>query len=165
MARRAANEPDLRTATIAVRRPDRETDAKLELNVLGMKEDGVWGALALEMSLWGFGPTFNDACVDLLGAVKAQAKFVLDRGGDDGELFFIAETPYTMKFIETHLAESRSAWTVYASRIRSQLHRHSKHVVPHPQAAPKRPVLWMHMPTLASHGTPEGGRKRSVAHS
>lgn len=96
---------------------------------------------------------------------RPEAKFVLDRGGDDGELFFMAETPYIMKFIESYLAESRSAWTVYASRIRSQIHRHSKPVVPHPQAAPKRPVLWMHMPTLASHGTPEGGRKRSVAHS
>ena len=97
MARSAANEPNLRTATIAVRRPDSETDAKLELNVLGMREDGAWGALALEMSLWGFGPTFDEACVDLLGAVKTQARFVLDRGGDDDELFFMAERPYVLK--------------------------------------------------------------------
>ena len=165
MARRDANEPDLRTATIAVRRPDTETDAKLELNVLGMREDGAWGTLALEMSLWGFGPTFDDACVDLLGAVKTQARFVLDRGGDDDELFFMAETPYILKFIETYLAESKSAWAVYASRVRSRLHRGVKHVVPRSQAAPNRPVLRMQMPTLASHSTAEGGRRRSVAHS
>ena len=48
----------------------------------------------------GIGPTFDDACVDLLGAVKTQARFVLDRGGDDDELFFMAEMPYVLKFIE-----------------------------------------------------------------
>ena len=159
MARRNADEPDLRTATITVKRPDSETDAKLELALLGMKEnDGGWAALALEMSLWGFGPTFEDACNDLLGAVKTHVKFVLDRGGDDDELFFMAEQSYMLKYLDPCLAESRSAWAVYASRVRRRVP--GTHLVPYVQAAANRPVLRMNMPTPQS--IPEDGQ-RSVA--
>ncbi len=45
------------------------------LNVLGYREDGEWGALALEMDLRGFGATFGEALEELKDLVATQIRF------------------------------------------------------------------------------------------
>lgn len=48
---------------------------KLSLNVLGYQAEGEWVALALEMDIRGFGPTFEDAVDDLEDLVRMQVSF------------------------------------------------------------------------------------------
>ena len=45
------------------------------INVLGVREDDAWCAIALEMSLRGYGRTFEAALAALREAIEAQASF------------------------------------------------------------------------------------------
>lgn len=45
------------------------------LNVLGYQEEGEWVALALEMDLRGYGPTFQEATKELHELVTTQIGF------------------------------------------------------------------------------------------
>ena len=47
----------------------------LTLNILGYQEEGEWVALALEMDLRGYGPTFDDALDELDELVTMQLGF------------------------------------------------------------------------------------------
>ena len=47
------------------------------VRVLGLHEDGEWCALALDMSLRGYGATFDEALADLQEAIAAQISFAL----------------------------------------------------------------------------------------
>jgi hypothetical protein len=53
---------------------------ELTVNVLGYKEEGEWVALALEMDLRGYGPTFRDAVSDLMDLVRMQVTFAHSKG-------------------------------------------------------------------------------------
>jgi hypothetical protein len=48
---------------------------EITLNVLGYLDDEEWTAIALEMDLRGFGPTFHDAVESLMELVKMQVSF------------------------------------------------------------------------------------------
>lgn len=50
------------------------------VRVLGVHEDGEWCAIALEMSLRGYGATFEEALDDLSAAIEAQVSFALQYG-------------------------------------------------------------------------------------
>lgn len=50
------------------------------IHVLGFQEDGLWCALALDLSLRGYGPTFEEAKEDLAQAVGAQLSFAIQHG-------------------------------------------------------------------------------------
>lgn len=50
------------------------------VRVLGIHEDGEWCAIAIDMSLRGYGSTFEDALQDLYQAVEAQLSFALQHG-------------------------------------------------------------------------------------
>jgi len=50
------------------------------LNVLGYQEDEDWVALALEMDLRGYGPTFGDALEELTDLVATQIRFAHFKG-------------------------------------------------------------------------------------
>ena len=47
----------------------------LTINVLGVREEDAWCAIALEMSLRGYGETFDDALTELIAATEAQLSF------------------------------------------------------------------------------------------
>ena len=47
----------------------------LTVNVLGVREEDSWCAIALEMSLRGHGETFDDAFAELIAAIEAQLSF------------------------------------------------------------------------------------------
>lgn len=49
------------------------------IRVLGIHEDGEWCAVALEMSLRGYGSTFEEALNDLHEAVEAQVSFAIQK--------------------------------------------------------------------------------------
>lgn len=55
-------------------------DFEIFLSVLGYEEDGEWVALALEMDLRGYGPTFEEAFSDLRDLVMMQISFALFKG-------------------------------------------------------------------------------------
>jgi hypothetical protein len=65
----------------------------ITFNVLGYREDGEWVALALELDLRGYGPTFETACVELEDLARAQISFALEMGKPE-MIWFPAEQPY-----------------------------------------------------------------------
>ena len=79
----------------ASRRKDDEQTRKLELtlNVLGVREDDAWCAIALDMSLRGYGDTFDAALEALLDAVEAQVSFAVEHDTLD-QIFIPAEPHY-----------------------------------------------------------------------
>lgn len=69
------------------------TELALTVNVLGVREDGEWCAIALEMSLRGYGETFDEALAQLQGAIEAQVSFAVQHNTVD-QIFFPAEPQY-----------------------------------------------------------------------
>lgn len=65
----------------------------LTLNVLGVREDDAWCAIALDMSLRGYGETFDSALQALLDAVDAQVSFAVQHDNLD-QIFIPAEPHY-----------------------------------------------------------------------
>lgn len=63
------------------------------INVLGVREDDVWCAIALEMSLRGYGETFAGALGELEEAIDAQISFAVQHGNID-QVFIPAEPHY-----------------------------------------------------------------------
>ena len=68
-------------------------ESALGVNVLGVREDGEWCAIALEMSLRGYGPTFDDALSELQEAIEAQVSFAVQHDNVD-QIFIPAEPRY-----------------------------------------------------------------------
>ena len=66
---------------------------ELAINVLGVREDGAWCAIALEMSLRGYGKTFEAALAELREAIDAQVSFAVQNGNLD-QIFIPAEPHY-----------------------------------------------------------------------
>ena len=65
----------------------------LTINVLGIREDDAWCAIALEMSLRGYGQTFDEALDELNRAVEAQISFAVQHDNVD-QVFIPAEPHY-----------------------------------------------------------------------
>ena len=65
----------------------------LTINVLGVREEDAWCAIALEMSLRGYGETFDGALTELIAAIEAQLSFAAQRGTID-QVFIPAEPEY-----------------------------------------------------------------------
>ena len=63
------------------------------LRVLVVREDGLWCAIALDMSLRGYGKTRGEAVVKLTEAVEAQISFAVQHDTLD-EIFVPAEPSY-----------------------------------------------------------------------
>lgn len=75
------------------------TDLALTVNVLGVREDGEWCAIALEMSLRGYGATFNEALEQLQGAIEAQISFAVQHDTVD-QIFTPAEPQYVKLYAD-----------------------------------------------------------------
>ena len=67
----------------------------MTINVLGTREDDAWCAIALEMSLRGYGETFDEALEELRNAVEAQVSFAVQH--DNVDQVFIPAEPYYFK--------------------------------------------------------------------
>lgn len=67
----------------------------MTINVLGIREDDAWCAIALEMSLRGYGETFDEALDELNGAVEAQISFAVQH--DHVDQVFIPPEPHYFK--------------------------------------------------------------------
>ena len=65
---------------------------RLTLNVLGLREDDAWCAIALDMSLRGYGETFDTALQALVDAVRAQVSFAVQH--DNIEQIFVPAEPH-----------------------------------------------------------------------
>lgn len=65
----------------------------MTINVLGVREDDAWCAIALEMSLRGYGERFDEALDDLRSAVEAQISFAVQHDNVD-QVFIPAEPHY-----------------------------------------------------------------------
>ena len=59
---------------------DKKEATELTLNVPGYREERDWVALALEMDLRVYGPTFEDALDELTGIVNVQISFAIHKG-------------------------------------------------------------------------------------
>ncbi len=67
-------------------------ELSLTINVLGVREDDAWCAIALEMSLRGYGETFEGALDDLRDAIEAQVSFAVKH--DNVDQVFISTEPH-----------------------------------------------------------------------
>ena len=65
--------------------------ASVTLNVLGVREEERWCAIALEMSLRGYGETFEDALDDLQETIIAQVTYAIDHHQTIDHIFIPAE--------------------------------------------------------------------------
>ncbi len=61
--------------------------------MLGLREDGQWCAIALQMSLRGYGATFDEALAQLEEAIEAQVSFA-ERHDTVDRIFVPAEPQY-----------------------------------------------------------------------
>lgn len=73
------------------------------LNVLGYEEDGEWAALALEMDLRGYGPTFEEAVEELSELVAMQISFASFK--DQPEMIWKPAEPIWWDLFATHKQE------------------------------------------------------------
>ena len=71
----------------------KETALEPTINVLGVREDDAWCAIALEMSLRGYGRTFEAALDALREAIEAQVSFAVQQDSLD-RIFMPAEPHY-----------------------------------------------------------------------
>ena len=78
--------------------------------VLGLEEDGTWCAIALDLSLRGYGKTFEEAAEALDEAIEAQVSFAIQHGTLDS-IFVPAEAHYVELYSDTR----RRALTDYLS--------------------------------------------------
>lgn len=112
---------DRRTATVTLKFSFEERDrVNVNLNVLGLIEDGQWCAIALEMGLRGYGSTFDDALSELKDAIKAQVEFALMHdSGNVEQLFFPADRQYIDMFIETNFLKEQLAQVTFRLESRT----------------------------------------------
>ena len=80
------------------------------VSVLGFREDNEWCALALEMDLRGYGPTFEEAKKELEDSIQMQISFARFKG-ETNMIFHPAEPIYFSLFAQIradHLASLAS---------------------------------------------------------
>ena len=86
--------------TIRIKFKDGFTYPPIKVHVLGLIESGEWCALAMEMSLRGFGETFDEAFSELKSSIRAQILFAFeDERGDPDCLYFPAESKYFKTYL------------------------------------------------------------------
>lgn len=71
----------------------------MQYNVLGYREEGEWVALALELDLRGYGPTFEDALAEVEDLVIDQVSFAIMKN-EPGLIYSPAEPPYFERFTQ-----------------------------------------------------------------
>ena len=76
------------------------------LNVLGVREHGAWCAIGLEMSLRGYGETFDAATEALAEAIEAQVTFAAQHDNLD-EIFIPARPRYFRLYADVKLETLR----------------------------------------------------------
>ena len=72
--------------------------SSVTLNVLGVREDEMWSAIALEMSLRGYGETFEEALEDLKETIIAQVTYAMDHHQTLDHIFIPAEPHYFERY-------------------------------------------------------------------
>lgn len=77
------------------------------VRVLGIHEDGEWCAIALEMSLRGYGATFREALDELREAIDAQLSFALQHNTLDS-VWVPAEEHYFRHYEEARRQSMRA---------------------------------------------------------
>lgn len=73
------------------------TTLQYTIRVLGIHEDGEWCAVALEMSLRGYGSTFQEAVEELSAAIEAQVSFAVQHNNLDN-IWIPAEPQYVQLY-------------------------------------------------------------------
>ena len=68
------------------------------LSILGVREDERWCAIALEMSLRGYGDTFDEALEDLKETIVVQVTYALDHHQAIDHIFIPAEPHYFERY-------------------------------------------------------------------
>ena len=87
------------------------------LNVLGVREDEQWCAIALEMSLLGYGETFEKALQDLKETIIAQVTYAIDHHQTIDHIFIPVEPHY----FELHARlKSEALKSSFLNRVQSQ---------------------------------------------
>ena len=90
------------------------------IHVLVLWEDKEWCAIALEMSVRGYGSTVARAYRTLTDAVEAQVTFTMEQGGWD-EMF---ETPAEQRYIDLYFQTSAlEARGIFADRGGARMKR------------------------------------------
>ncbi len=104
------------TATLTVMAPkEAGIPGRMDLAVLGLREEGDWCALALDLSVRGYGATFDEAFNELRDAVKAQITFALEHGGGD-DIFFAAEDRYLAMYARARHNEVEAVYECWLAR-------------------------------------------------
>ena len=91
--------------------------ASVTLNVLGVREDEMWCAIALEMGLLGYGETFEEALEDLKETIIAQVTYAIDHHQSIDHIFIPAEPYYFERYA---IAKRDALKNRFLNRDRSQ---------------------------------------------
>ena len=78
------------------------------VHVLVRWEDESWCAIALEMSLRGYGETITQAFENLKEAIFAQVTFTMEHGDWD-QMFMLAERAYVDEYFDAAARDARIA--------------------------------------------------------
>ena len=71
-----------------------ERAGRVRLNILGVREDDKWCAIALEMSLRGYGETFEEALDDLEETIIVQVTYAIKHHSSIDHILIPAESHY-----------------------------------------------------------------------
>ena len=71
-----------------------ERAGRVRLNILGVREDDKWCAIALEMSLRGYGETFEEALDDLKETIIVQVTYAIKHHSSIDHILIPAESHY-----------------------------------------------------------------------
>ncbi len=91
--------------------------SSVTLNVLGVREDEMWCAVALEMSLRGYGETFEAAIEDLKETIITQATYAIDHHDTIDHIFMPAEPHYFERYA---IAKRDALKDRFLNRVQSQ---------------------------------------------
>ena len=111
----------------------------LAVNALGIREDDAWCAIALEMSLRGYGETFDEALDELNRAVEAQILFAVQH--DNVDHVFIPVEPHYFKLYADLKRETLKHRLLDREATGSPDYRVGDLLLPEPGRATFRPVV------------------------
>lgn len=81
---------------------------EIMVNVLGVREDDEWQAIALELNLVGFGDSFESAVADLNQTIEAQISFAVQHDTLDS-IFVPADPKYLQIYADIRRASIKSS--------------------------------------------------------
>ena len=103
---------------------------RVALSILGVRENGTWCAIALEMSLRGYGKTFEEALDNLKETIIVQVQYAREHHNNIEHILIPAEPRY-FKIYKTQKREYLK--NIFSNRMPSQQSKYMARAMPIPR--------------------------------